>query len=558
MKSPILLICTLFVFQLTSYSQGCLPEGITFTSQTQIDSFQFNYPNCTEIEGDVVIESADDIDISDLFGLSTITSIAGSLSIVDNYELTSLEGLGNLLYIGSDLIIGLFDSYGIGLCGNPLLTNLSGLDKLSTIGGSLKIIGNHQLNNLQGLNDLTSIGGNLVIGYSWFLGSCGNNSLSNVDGLENLTFIGGSLKIYANHSLTNLLGLNGLTSIGEHLFLEFNSALTDLIGLHNLYSIGGSIHIEDNNSLTNLSGLLSLETVGGDIQIQDNDNLIKIEGFNNLNNMAGNLLIIDNDALISLSSFNSVNSIEGLVVILINESLTNLLAFSNLISVGEGYFGISGIGLYFSGNASLKSLTGLENLCTIDGDIIISGNKAIFDLTPLHNLQSISGGILVTQNELLTSVSGLNNIAASTIESLDISYNPSLSTCAAESICDYLISPNGEIKIQDNALGCNSQEEVQEGCDTVSVEDIYFDNNFTISPNPCSGSANLRFTNNDLGLVICDLFEISGVRVKEILNEEKIPGNYEIKIDLGDVPAGIYFCTLKTKNGIQTRKIIKL
>ena len=33
-------------------SQPCLPEGITFTTQAQIDSFQTNYPVCSEIEGE--------------------------------------------------------------------------------------------------------------------------------------------------------------------------------------------------------------------------------------------------------------------------------------------------------------------------------------------------------------------------------------------------------------------------------------------------------------------------------------------------------------------------
>ena len=34
---------------------SCLPEGITFTTQEQIDNFQINYPGCTEIEGNVMI-----------------------------------------------------------------------------------------------------------------------------------------------------------------------------------------------------------------------------------------------------------------------------------------------------------------------------------------------------------------------------------------------------------------------------------------------------------------------------------------------------------------------
>jgi len=79
-----------------------------------------------------------------------------------------------------------------------------------------------------------------------------------------------------------------------------------------------------------------------------------------------------------------------------------------------------------------------------------------------------------------------------------------------------------------------------------------------IYPNPCSGFANLRFTIYESGFTICDLFEISGVKVKSILNEKKLPGTFEMEIDLRDIPAGVYFCVLKTNKRIQTKKIIKL
>ena len=63
---------------------------------------------------------------------------------------------------------------------------------------------------------------------------------------------------------------------------------------------------------------------------------------------------------------------------------------------------------------------------------------------------------------------------------------------------------------------------------------------------------------DDQRFVILDLFEISGVKVKSLLNEEKLPGTYEMEIDLRDIPAGLYFCVLKTSDGIKTRKIVKL
>ena len=69
----LLLTAALIAFSLTSLlAQPCLPQGITFNTQEQIDNFQTNHPNCTEIEGGVKIEGND---ITNLDGLNVITSI---------------------------------------------------------------------------------------------------------------------------------------------------------------------------------------------------------------------------------------------------------------------------------------------------------------------------------------------------------------------------------------------------------------------------------------------------------------------------------------------------
>ena len=100
----------------------CLPEGISFTNQAEIDNFQTNYPNCNKIEGDVEI-------IGD--------------------DITNLNGLNVLTAFGGDLRME----------GNEALTNLSCLDNLTTIGGSLQIWSNKALTSLTGLDNVTSIGG---------------------------------------------------------------------------------------------------------------------------------------------------------------------------------------------------------------------------------------------------------------------------------------------------------------------------------------------------------------------------------------------------------------
>ncbi|MBK8489668.1 MAG: hypothetical protein IPL49_01885 [Saprospirales bacterium] len=49
-KHPLLLILAIVLPVLNGlHAQGCLPDGITFSSQAQIDSFPANYPEYTMI-----------------------------------------------------------------------------------------------------------------------------------------------------------------------------------------------------------------------------------------------------------------------------------------------------------------------------------------------------------------------------------------------------------------------------------------------------------------------------------------------------------------------------
>ena len=149
----IILISTLILFiQTLTISQTCLPEGITFTTQLEIDDFPLNYPDCTEIEGNVLIISTEgEVEVTNLDSLSALIAINGNLRI------------GNSSF------------------GNWLLTSLNGLSNLTTIGGQLRIINNPELENLTGLENLTSIGS--VAGAP--LDILNNASLTSLIGLEN-------------------------------------------------------------------------------------------------------------------------------------------------------------------------------------------------------------------------------------------------------------------------------------------------------------------------------------------------------------------------------------
>ena len=217
MKKLMLIISAVAFSFSIAFSQGCLPEGITFTNQAQIDSFAINYPNCTEIEGDVYIGILPETDITNLNELNVLNSIGGSMEIAFND-----------------------------------LTNLSGLDNLTSVGENLKIGGTYALVSLAGLEGLTSIGGNLEIGFQSGMMLLGNQSLTSLEGLANLSFLGGNLEIRSNSSLTSLSGLGKISSLdGEYLFIDYNNVLTSLMGLDSINSISAQyVWIMNNSSLS--------------------------------------------------------------------------------------------------------------------------------------------------------------------------------------------------------------------------------------------------------------------------------------------------------------------
>lgn len=194
MKKTFFLIVLSIIIQTESLAQSCLPSGIIFWRQTEIDSFQINYPNCNEIEGDVTVFD-------------------------QNHEINNLNGLEVLTAIGGNLVIGSL------LYPNPILTNLSGLDNINSIGGNLEIVNTPFISNLAELSNLTYVGGAIRIE--------NDISLTSLWGLSNITSIGGDLSIQENEMLQNLGGLINLQSINGELVLRFNG-LNSIEGIKNI------------------------------------------------------------------------------------------------------------------------------------------------------------------------------------------------------------------------------------------------------------------------------------------------------------------------------------
>jgi len=453
MKKMSLITAFLSFCYVSTLCQPCFPEGIEFNTQAQIDSFQINYPGCTEIEGNVLIGDFPPSTINNLEGLQVLTSIAGDLIIGGNFYLSNLSGLDNLDSIGGSLKIGyLYEGGGLG---NWNLTSLTGLENLTYIGGNLWIRWNFDLLNLTGLDNVICIGEDLIISP--------NEVLHSLTGLSSVTTTGGDLSISHNDSLTSLTGLENVTSIGGDLGI-FGHALTSISSINNLTSIGGSLRI-GSSSLTSMLGLGNLTIVHGALRISSNYNLMNLTGLDNITTVEGEVVIHHNNSLTSLTGLEGLHSIEEALRIHNNNALANLNGLNNLTTIEEGYWGMSQIS--------------------------------------------------ISSNQTLISLAGLENIEPGTFNNLQITNNYSLSTCEVKIVCEYLANNGGFAGIYDNAEGCNSPEEVQDSCEAhAGYIDISIDEDIiSIYPNPATQELNITAEGHTIEEV--NIYTLTGQQVHQ-------------------------------------------
>jgi hypothetical protein len=212
--------------------------------------------------------------------------------------------------------------------------------------------------------------------------------------------------------------------------------------------------------------------------------------------------------------------------------------------------------------SSITGLDGLGQVETINGSLDIHDNASLESLAGLAGLQSINGNLSITGNEMLSSLDGLDSISSASIVDLDINGNSNLSYCHVHSVCYYLWpEPNGSVTIQDNAPGCNDSATVRQSClPPVNIEELESPRSETsllCYPNPFSNEIVIEFETNGDGAAELIIFNYLGDQVEKI-NIEKITGRHTINWHSIGIPAGIYFCVLKTVDGARTVKIVKM
>ena len=77
-------------------------------------------------------------------------------------------------------------------------------------------------------------------------------------------------------------------------------------------------------------------------------------------------------------------------------------------------------------------------------------------------------------------------------------------------------------------------------------------------PNPFNPTTNINFTIPTSGLVTLKVYNMAGMEVAKLLNENKSAGSYTIGFNAANLPSGTYFYRLETNSFTDTKKMILL
>ena len=501
--------CILGITHGLLFGQNCLPEGITFERQSQIDSFSIHYPGCTVIEGDVCIGDCElpleSSDITNLDGLSQLTSIKGKIIMSNNHQLTSLVGLQNLTVFEDDVRITY--SYA--------LSSLEGLNQVRLMKGSFTLEFISGLESITGFENLDTILGTLRMTYLWDLTSVtafsnlkhlggyeinGLGGLTMINDMNNLSYLG-NFKIVHNAQLTSLPQFPLVSVINGNFDIDGNVSLPRIYGYENIKRVEGNLTINAAGSELirgterfTLDAFHELTYVGGRFSFFA-ERLDTLDGFKSLDTIVGSLGVHGSLGFHNFPqhnqfkyiggdiSFVSLNWIEGLGCLSSLEQLNGLTLAScpNLLDLSAIHHVDSLHGELELSRMDFSSLADLANLTSIDGNLRIYDCNSLLNLSGLENLSSINGHIFIYRNQNLESLEGIQNIDPASIQAtgnnaIYLSQNPRLSLCAVESICSALRDLKRSYFIENNDQGCDDVSQID--CVAYGLSGtVFFDEN---------------------------------------------------------------------------------
>ncbi len=507
-----LLSYTLTVIIISFYALGieaqCPTQAIAFTTQDEVDQFILDFPNCTELDFDLVIKPGNNSAIVNLEPLSNLTTINGGLiiegdlgsDVTDLYAFRNLMSVekvniqfSNVVNFHNEINWNVRSTLNISRCheftsfGNITLN--SSMEEITLLDLGLVPSEEYDILNqidtvevilISGTNVL-SLGPEINIHVLDDFAVNNNFSLIRIDGFSfdsKMTqfqiFVCPELQGPIN-SMMNLIEVDFFTFGGgnfiktlppipslqkvEKLNLSRLSEMDDLLILDNvIIEHDISLFNMDINSLEGIH-LDTITSVLQEITLSSLDQIANLDGLK-FPDVLSRLKIKNCDFLSNLTGIDDVYNIKDL-------ELSSLPMLENL----EGFNSLRVVDRLEIEDCEFKSLQGLEQLEGIQEHLILSDNQKLENLNGPNNFELIGSPLLfwfnnkleITGNPKLNSIHMLSN-AISNIEELIIKDNSQLASCSIAPICQALSSSAFTIDIENNLTGCNSAQEVLDSC----------------------------------------------------------------------------------------------
>jgi hypothetical protein len=87
-------------------------------------------------------------------------------------------------------------------------------------------------------------------------------------------------------------------------------------------------------------------------------------------------------------------------------------------------------------------------------------------------------------------------------------------------------------------------------------EEMKYDYQLILSPNPADGIVDCQLSIVNCQRIALKIFDLYGRQVRTLMDEVKSPGEYSVRLNVSDLPAGMYLVRLQAGGESVVRKLI--